>query len=628
MTTNKAQRENLLGFIEPFLEEWQDRVGDHASAFRNWAVEQLLWDYNLSHEEIETTITDGSGDMGIDSWHLAEDRDSKTLFLIQSKDTAPERADLTKLRDGLVGLFDEKRLGEGNQEVRARAAALKETLGPVPKDDESNFTIEFHLVTSDIAPRPLQKENAALFTENITILGRVLPGSFFVHDIKSLTENLRVIHSEPIQAKFSIGQSECFFYETENGFKTVTAAVKANELARLFAQNRINLFRQNPRYFLQTRTSINKKILATLMGKDPHNFYLFNNGITAICDSMTPDPSEPSLTVENIQIVNGCQTTASIHEAWRNTSAAPFLDTIRVPIRIIATSGHASAKDLSGLIARATNDQNPVKAEDFRSGDRIQERLHAGFNLLEPKWFYENKRGVWATEYQGISKRRDYEEGKERYGVRKLLMKDLGQACLASLGRPADAADKASSIFDDDDLYAKVFPTHATALQLLLPYLLYLEANKLCIANAPKYEWSSGLRYLRYPMVFCVTNLIRFLMGKSDSEITYLDVTETRSLIESFDIRNSNGESWLDRLFKTSFEELAREIEDKSGPGIGARGIVRRPNWLDTPVQKAKEKIIELISTYDETAATLGQDSTKVGLRLLFPYPINTGSKV
>ena len=114
MTTRNQRREGALNAIEPFLNEWLGHSPDHPSAFRNWAVEQLLWDHNLSTEQVEASVTDGTGDMGIDAWYFANEDEPRTPYLIQSKDTRPERADLTKLNDGLLGLFDPIRAGEGN----------------------------------------------------------------------------------------------------------------------------------------------------------------------------------------------------------------------------------------------------------------------------------------------------------------------------------------------------------------------------------------------------------------------------------------------------------------------------------------------------------------------------------
>jgi hypothetical protein len=52
-----------------------------------------------------------------------------------------------------------------------------------------------------------------------------------VHDVQELAANLRVVHERPIKARFTLGPKDYFLYETENNFRTVSAAIKADELA-------------------------------------------------------------------------------------------------------------------------------------------------------------------------------------------------------------------------------------------------------------------------------------------------------------------------------------------------------------------------------------------------------------
>ena len=608
MTTRNQRREGALNAIEPFLNEWLGHSPDHPSAFRNWAVEQLLWDHNLSTEQVEASVTDGTGDMGIDAWYFANEEEPRTLYLIQSKDTRPERADLTKLRDGLLGLFDPLRAGEGNQEVRTRAAEFAQLISEMDAPTSDGITFEFHLVTSEIAQQSLQSEGGPLWTEELPLLDHTFSAGFYVHDIEDLSKNLRLIHNEPINWSFSVDPNDYFLYETENHFRTVAAAVRADQLASLFNAQRLNLFRLNPRYFLQTRTSVNKKILDTLNGDDPYNFYLYNNGVTATCSGVTPvmNDGEPRIEIEDLQIVNGCQTTASIHEVWRNASGVG-LDLVRVPLRIIETQ---SAPTVASIIAKTTNDQNPVRPEDFRSGDQVQLRLHAEFDLMRPRWFYENKRGVWNTEYRGAQARAPY--AGEPHNPRRSVMKDLGQSCLASLGRPADAADKASSIFNVDDVYNRVFPTSITAIQMLLPYILYLEADSIARGHAASYQWSTN--YLRYPMVYCVTRMIHTLLSHADHD-AYIGSAQSAQLLDTLPL-------WAPRLFDVAFEELAKELDTLSTGGVGARTVVRREGWVQSPVIASQNRITDVLRTEAEVAVQQKVDVSSIGLRAIFPYPI------
>ena len=74
------------------------------------------------------------------------------------------------------------------------------------------------------------------------------------------------------------------------------------------------------RVFLQARGNVNRGIRNTI-ANDPEMFFAYNNGITATAESMETVESPNGLLLtgmRNFQIVNGGQTTASIHAALRN----------------------------------------------------------------------------------------------------------------------------------------------------------------------------------------------------------------------------------------------------------------------------------------------------------------------
>lgn len=83
------------------------------------------------------------------------------------------------------------------------------------------------------------------------------------------------------------------------------------------------LLEQNVRVFLQARGCVNKGIRNTLEN-DPEMFFAYNNGIAATAEGVETRHDKNGLvlrTVRNLQIVNGGQTTASIHAASRKKDA-------------------------------------------------------------------------------------------------------------------------------------------------------------------------------------------------------------------------------------------------------------------------------------------------------------------
>lgn len=261
-------------------------------------------------------------------------------------------------------------------------------------------------------------------------------------------------------------------------------------------------------------------------------------------------------------------------------------------------------------IAKWTNSQNPVKAEDFKANDGRQLRLHAEFEHLTPPWFYEHKRGVWATAYRGAAAREKYRD-PVLATTRNIQMKDLGQACLAFLGDPVTAADKARAIFTDSGTYNRVFPEHARAAQLLLPYVLYQEANQLTRARAATHTWSA---YLRYPLVYCVSRLLHEFLG--ESELRYLSAAQSAKLVDT-------AGRWAPELMDVIFTELADAVVKQGKDGVGARTVVRRADWLTEPYSAIRRLIKKTLEVEAAIAARQGEDASSLGLRQQFPLPIS-----
>lgn len=103
-------------------------------------------------------------------------------------------------------------------------------------------------------------------------------------------------------------------------------------LANLYKQYGFKLLEQNVRSFLQFRGGINRGIRDTVM-KSPAMFFAYNNGITATADTIELTESGVEITnINNLQIVNGGQTTATLFYVSRE--AKESLDSVLVPVKI------------------------------------------------------------------------------------------------------------------------------------------------------------------------------------------------------------------------------------------------------------------------------------------------------
>lgn len=615
MATTASRESIAQQKIQPFIDDWAERAGSDWAAFRNFAVGQILWDAAPSDEQIERAVEiDGANDFGIDSWYYDPDEGGPTLYLVQAKQGKVALDDLRKLRNGFEEVMNPELAFKANVRLQGRALEFREMMS-------QDTRIEIHLVSRRIATPNLKKAVEQSRTREVRIGEHVFTCEAFVDDVESLAENLKLLDNKRIEAAFTVKRSHYFEIDPPGGLKTVSAAVEARELAALYNKNETNLFRLNPRYYLG-KNAINKEMAATLES-DPVNFYLYNNGLTATCDSVssTSNGEDVTLTFDDFQIVNGCQTTVTIHRVDKSSQGEKTRDVL-VPIRIIVTS---QAPDKSQSIARATNRQTAMKPQDFRSSEDVHERLHAQFDRLKPRWYYEYKRGFWVTDVSGVRARAPYSDGE--YSPRLIKLQDLAQACLAFCGLPHVAADLVRDYFNDDEKHRKLFPENVTAHQVLLPFLLFLEVSrksrtrneelKLSQSNT---DWSRN--YIRFPVVAAVARVLRYLLGSdrgerlssesSDELEAYFSSARAQELIESFS-------EWAPRLIDTVFVRTEVHFRELAKDGRGVRSLVRQGDWREGLYGNIKDAVDYYLGMEAEFAREHNMALEEHGLRKVLP---------
>ncbi|WP_404365813.1 AIPR family protein [Sphingomonas sp. MMS24-J45] len=188
------------------------------------------------------------------------------------------------------------------------------------------------------------------------------------------------------------------------GYQSYLIALPGQVLAGIYGLYGPRLLEQNVRTFLQARTKVNKGIIATLR-ETPEMFFAYNNGLTATASAVrTERLSDGTLgitTIEDLQIVNGGQTTASLLHA-RDQGAS--LDVVFVQMKLSVVEPQL-IEEVVPRISRYANTQNRISEADFFSGhpfhvtlEQISRRLapppRAGA-LTGEKWFYERSRGQY-----------------------------------------------------------------------------------------------------------------------------------------------------------------------------------------------------------------------------------------
>lgn len=180
--------------------------------------------------------------------------------------------------------------------------------------------------------------------------------------------------------------------------------VPGQQLAAIYDRWGARLLEANVRSFLQARARTNKGIQKTIRD-EPELFFPYNNGLSATADEVTRVRTADGLaiaSISNLQIVNGAQTTGSIHAALK--SAKDRLPQVFVQMKLTVVPRDRSEK-IVPKISEYANTQNKVTAADFFSNHPFHIRIEQfSRNVIftarederhDSKWFYERSRGQY-----------------------------------------------------------------------------------------------------------------------------------------------------------------------------------------------------------------------------------------
>lgn len=161
--------------------------------------------------------------------------------------------------------------------------------------------------------------------------------------------------------------------------KVIVGMCNVNEFIRL--QNKYHhnqLYAENIRLYLGDRGNVNKDIIATITSSESLWFPYMNNGISIICDSLAIGNTNAAkhvqtFTLENTQIINGCQTVNALYSAKYGENTRDNFRPANVMVRIYEIN--PSQTDFKMNIIKATNNQNSVKSYSLMANDPIQIRI-------------------------------------------------------------------------------------------------------------------------------------------------------------------------------------------------------------------------------------------------------------
>lgn len=329
------------------------------------------------------------------------------------------------------------------------------------------------------------------------------------------------------------------------GFQTLVAAVKLQEVLRLPGLADQSLFRPNVREALRATARTNKAIKQTLQNGQAPLFYLYHNGLTALCTKMTLDGVTKVLSLEGLCLVNGCQTAntlaACAAEAQQANGAYVLFRFFEVP-----------PGDVADRISIHTNSQTAVRPRDLLICDDRLKTIKAAYEQCYPQGFL--------ALHDGQQRPVDREERQS------LTIERLAQLTVAWQGQRPNLAGNESRLFDEyfDLLFPRDYPP--VSVQVLHQWLTHLERR-----------WSDAslglpdkLREFPDPAKFHLLYTVQacFALASNQADRVPLPAATQPALREPDAISDLAA-----NCLKAAFESAETEARDKAKP-------FNPQNWL------------------------------------------------
>ena len=410
------------------------------------------------HSEATTCLTDGSDDKKCDLVYI--DRSRSVVIVAQgfdSADVTKSQAPANKASDlnTAIGWLLNRDLADLPARIKSAAKEVREAIN---QKEVSTFELWYvhNLPESINVENELQTAETSLRNCLATNYGGAEISECHAVEIGTKTlEGWYQALQAPIlvSAPFTIVVPGTYAMSGD-GWEAFATSIPAKFLHEIYEAHGSKLFSANVRDYLGSRKSnrnVNHGIKQTAVSS-PDQFWAFNNGITALVNSIERTESHDGnveLKFSGISIVNGAQTTGAI-----GSLTTPPSDSMFVPARFVRCSDMKTIRK----IIEFNNTQNTVEPTDYRSQDPVQGRLRDEFAKIPLAKYHGGRRG-----------------GEDDLIRRPpgLLPTDTCSQALASLhGDPNIAYNRKSEIWESDSLYTKYFSQETTATHIVFAYSL------------------------------------------------------------------------------------------------------------------------------------------------------------
>lgn len=446
----------------------------------------------LLRNPIETRqeITDGADDKQIDA--IVVDDDQRKITVVQGKFICESTVDSEPLREVLAAWI---RLQDLDALQRTCNERLRERLEAVRIALEDDYEVEFELLTTGELTSAA-KDDLAAFAERLeTDIG--FPADLQLVDTEVLESRLAEAEARDLPAlkhDIVIDPQKSMFIDLQ-GTRSVIAAISLRECLKLPGITDGRLFRKNVRQSLGTNNKVNRGLRTTITGERVRDFFFYHNGITAICRKFTVSEDRSLISLEDLSVVNGCQSLTTIYSASQRIRAIPEEEA-----QILFRFYEIPQRELADRISIYTNSQSAVKPRDLRSNDRVMMSLKRAYESRFPDGFFITQRGM--------------QRPPDRNADRTVDCAELAKALMAWQCQRPNTAYNEKKLFDED--YRTLFrpdydPVSILALQTWLNNIDKAWPN-LALNDALK----AGKSYVRFHVLHAISSLIAYASGQGD----------------------------------------------------------------------------------------------------------------
>ena len=525
--------------VEEFKNE-NDLNSPYEDLFEIFCLSQINKKLNLTTDDLNNAIVDGSNDGGIDSFLILvddspinseEEADAVELsnnsmlkvILGQTKNTNSFKEDvLNRIFISIDRMFDLEAdiTSEFNYQVAERTEWFRKLWRKsVRKSAEISLSFFYSCNANEINESDNFKRKKDQIIERTK---KKVQNSNVEFKIYSASELLKLYTLKPVvELELKLKEIPVSVNYGANSIGYIGVAKIPDYLAFVTDSDgfiRESIFEENVRHY-QGEIDVNKKIKTTLLSDQERDFWWLNNGVTIIASDVGQIGKDLSL--KGVQIVNGLQTSFTIGRHYKDIEN----DTRSVLVKIIKSTD----KTTIDKIISATNSQTAVNPSLLRATDDVQRKIELFFE--QQGYFYDRRKNY----YKNLGK-----------PINKIFsIQGTAQAIHAILNyKPAESRAKPTTLIKTKESYDMIFRESINFKSYLNCCLVSRCINDIIKTNPICKEDKSLARLFSHHLYRIAT---AFITEKSHP--TALD-------LENFNINKIN-----DNLYSKCFEYLQNQID-------------------------------------------------------------------